>query len=161
MSRPTLLRWTVLRWTVLVLAMFVLVVIVDALSMPLVGEEFACSTVGCEDELEIVLEGEVPAHYDLTIAEGSKRITLSCRDDSILPGSLERIEAGEGIYAQGYDSDTTDCTARGVFIDGFAPERFEVTVSWEGGSTSQTFRPEYELCSGNCCSCATVTIQLP
>lgn len=100
--------------------------------------------MGCVDGLGVELEGMVPEAY---------RIEAVAADGQTLAGDCPNGEA------------MVNCGRQQVFFEAFAPEEVTITVTWDGGSASETYRPDYQtvLPNGPGCppECKQATVELP
>jgi hypothetical protein len=149
-----------------ILGFFLLVIFVVLVVLAFLGPilsrtpQGGCVTVGCPSSLKVLLTGSAPQEYELTVKAGNRQVYLRCARGVMMPGSLSRVNAGEGIFLHGFDVDETSCMEEGVHIDEFVPAFFTVTVVWEGGSRRGIYYPKYEWCGG-CCICGTVHLGFP
>jgi hypothetical protein len=156
-------KWVRLGAIVLAAGWFIVwsgVILKYTLDPPYPYIPMSCMTMGCPDQLDVILVGNVPARYDLTITAKQSRLSLSCRHGEMVPGSLARVNAGDGILAPGFDTDTTRCTVNGAYIDGFVPYTFKATVQWNDEKRARWFRPQYEWYEGRCCLYGKVTMEI-
>jgi hypothetical protein len=93
-----------------------------------------CYRIGCWSSLEIHLSGFVPDGYTIeAVASDGRTRFLDCSD-------VPLIETEE-LHFTNYG----ECTTIGVGFHNFDPAQVVVTVTWEGGSVSETFRPYYRV----------------
>ena len=79
------------------------------------GPTTVCTEIGCNDELIIVLAGNVPTTYTITaIADNGDERTRQC---------------------------SSECD--GNVSCRFTPEKVTIVVTWQGGSIQQTVEPTY------------------
>jgi hypothetical protein len=115
-----------------------------------------CYRLGCWSSLEIHLSGSVPDGYTIeaSASDGRHRF-LDCSEVPLIEiDELNHINHGK-------------CTTKGVGFDGFDPAEVEITVSWYGGSTTETYTPRYRIfrpnglrCEPTCLS-GEIVIEIP
>lgn len=101
-----------------------------------------CTLIGCESGLSVELVGDVPEEYTISVepADGGPSRTVECGPESA-------------------------CGAAVFFAD-FTPDSVRVTVEADGTTTSEPFKPSYELVRPNGPDCppecrqATVVVEL-
>jgi hypothetical protein len=96
-----------------------------------------CTLIGCNDGLQVVLEGTLPADVTVeAIAAGGERRTEQC-------------------------ADVDPCS---VLFEGFHPEDVTVRVAWNGNTEVVAARLEYTEYrpNGRCCppTCRTATVSI-
>jgi hypothetical protein len=90
---------------------------------PLGSAGRVCTEIGCFDGLTVQLQGSIPAAFSVeATAPGGETTVVVCP------------EGGAGVV----------CGVDQLVFEGFTREEVTITISWDGGSLTETFRPAYE-----------------
>jgi len=92
-----------------------------------------CTLIGCKDSLEIVLSHQPPDEYLVQVTSD----TGEMRSISCSPGK-EEVHTSDT-----YNAPTLCRTAAVTFFD-FTPREVTIKITWQGGSTITSGRPNYE-----------------
>jgi len=100
-----------------------------------------CTEIGCSNNLNLQLKGNVPKEYDIEVtAPDGATFQAHCVD-----GQASVEQSGEQLIT---------CTeSRSIAFENFAPEEVLVTLTWEGGNLIQSFKPAYNTFRPNGPSC--------
>ncbi len=115
-----------------------------------------CTAVGCGFTLRIELNGTVPPDFVLSVSDSTGEMaSIHCLN-------------GTTVYdAQSKTGNPAICEQSGVSFLDFAPQQAIITLRWEGGDATQSFRPEYKTFRPNGSQCepecrtATVIFLMP